>query len=65
MITCGYCGNDDRRSLWLEGEVVYCSNCCRRTFIDSGEEYLVRCQHCGEMRDGAAYYCRCCGTGGF
>lgn len=62
---CANCGNEDERTLWDEGDTVYCSKCAHRTSIETGEDDLVVCPHCGEPRDRKAYYCRNCGTAGF
>lgn len=62
---CANCGNEDERTLWDEGDTVYCSKCAYRTSIETGEDDLVVCPHCGEPRDRKAYYCRNCGTAGF
>lgn len=59
---CAYCGNEDKNTLWDEDDTIYCSRCCHRTRITDGKEDLVKCPHCGKMRDSKAYYCRHCNT---
>lgn len=49
-----------RYTLWDEGGTIYCSRCTHRTRTSDGEEDLVECPHCHEMRDSKAYYCRHC-----
>ena len=57
---CANCGNEDENTLWDEGGKIYCSRCTHRTRTSDGEEDLVECPHCHEMRDSKAYYCRHC-----
>lgn len=57
---CANCGNEDEKTLWDEGDTIYCSLCAHRTRISDGEDDLVECPHCHEMRDRKAYYCRNC-----
>lgn len=57
---CANCGNEDENTLWDEGDTIYCSHCSHRTRTSDGEEDLVECPHCHEMRDSKAYYCRHC-----
>ena len=54
---CANCGNEDENTLWDEGDTIYCSRCAHRTRTSDGEEDLVECPHCHEMRDSKAYYC--------
>ena len=54
---CADCGNEDENTLWDEGGTIYCSRCTHRTRTSDGEEDLVECPHCHEMRDSKAYYC--------
>ena len=62
LMKCANCGNENESSLWDEGDTIYCSRCCHRTRTSNGEEDLVECPHCHEMRDSKAYYCRHCNT---
>ena len=62
---CANCGNEDERTLWDEGDTVYCSKCAHRTSTETSEDDLVVCPNCGEPRSRKAYYCRNCGTAGF
>ena len=62
VMKCAYCGNEDEKTLWDEDDTIYCSRCCHRTRITDGKEDLVKCPHCGKMRDSKAYYCRHCNT---
>lgn len=48
---CANCGNEDENTLWDEGDTIYCSRCAHRTRTSDGEEDLVECPHCHEMRD--------------
>lgn len=57
---CANCGNEDEKSLWDEGDTIYCSRCKHRTRKDDDEDDSIECPHCGEMRDRKAYYCRNC-----
>ena len=61
LMKCANCGNVNADSLWDEGDTIYCSKCCHRTLIETGEDDLVECPRCHEMRDRKAYYCRNCG----
>ena len=38
---CANCGNEDERTLWDEGDTVYCSKCAHRTSTETGEDDLV------------------------
>ena len=60
VMRCANCGNEDENTLWDEGGTIYCSRCTHRTRTSDGEEDLVECPHCHEMRDSKAYYCRHC-----
>ena len=60
VMRCANCGNEDKNTLWDEGGTIYCSRCTHRTRTSDGEEDLVECPHCHEMRDSKAYYCRHC-----
>lgn len=60
VMRCANCGNEDENTLWDEGDTIYCSRCTHRTRTSDGEEDLVECPHCHEMRDSKAYYCRHC-----
>lgn len=51
---CVNCGNEDENTLWDEGDTIYCSRCAHRTRTSDGEEDLVECPHCHEMRDSKA-----------
>ena len=57
---CANCGNEDETMLFDEGDTIYYSKCCHRTSVETGEDDLVECPHCHEMRDKKAYYCRNC-----
>ena len=57
---CAHCGNVDENSLWDEDDTFYCSKCAHRTLYETGEDDLVECPYCHEMRDRKAYYCRNC-----
>lgn len=57
---CANCGNEDERTLWDEGDTIYCSKCCHRTRTDNGENDEVECPYCHRMRDRKAMYCRYC-----
>jgi uncharacterized C2H2 Zn-finger protein len=57
---CVNCGNDDERTLWDEGDTIYCSKCCHRTSLETGKDDLVECPYCHYMRDRKAFYCRHC-----
>lgn len=59
---CAYCGNEDEKTLWDEGDTFYCSRCTHRTRTKDGKEDLVECPRCHKMRDSKAYYCRHCGS---
>lgn len=60
VMRCADYGNEDENTLWDEGGTIYCSRCTHRTRTSDGEEDLVECPHCHEMRDSKAYYCRHC-----
>ena len=60
VMRCADCGNEDENTLWDEGGTIYCSRCTHRTRTSDGEEDLVECPQCHEMRDSKAYYCRHC-----
>ena len=60
VMRCADCGNEDENTLWDEGGTIYCSRCTHRTRTSDGEEDLVECPHCHEMRDSKEYYCRHC-----
>lgn len=57
---CANCGNDDENTLWDEGDTIYCSKCAHRTLVSTGEDDLVVCLYCGELRDKKVYYRRNC-----
>lgn len=57
---CAKCGNEDQRSLWDEGDTIYCSKCCYRTRVSDGKLDLVKCPRCHKMHDRKAAYCRYC-----
>ncbi|MBE6114520.1 MAG: hypothetical protein E7191_05520 [Erysipelotrichaceae bacterium] len=57
---CKNCGNTDPRTLWDEGDTIYCSKCGHRTRISDGEDDLVECPYCHRMRDRKAMYCHYC-----
>lgn len=59
---CANCGNSDKKTLWDEGDTFYCSKCYHRTSIKTGEDDLVECPYCHNMRDRKAYHCRHCNT---
>ena len=48
---CANCGNEDKKTLWDEGDTIYCSKCTHRTRKDNGKDDLVRCPCCHKMRD--------------
>ena len=47
-------------SLWDEDDTFYCSKCAHRTLYETGEDDLVECPYCHEMKDRKAHYCRHC-----
>ena len=57
---CANCGNEDKKTLWDEGDTIYCSKCTHRTRKDNGKDDLVRCPSCHKMRDRKAMYCKWC-----
>lgn len=57
---CANCGNTDERTLWDDGDTIYCSVCAHRTSIAAGEDAAVECPYCHRMRDRKALYCRWC-----
>ena len=57
---CANCGNSDSRTLFDEGETIYCNKCCHRTRTDNGKDDLVICQICGKLRDRRAMNCMWC-----
>ena len=57
---CANCGNTDEKTLWDEGDTIYCSKCTHRTLIETGEDDVVECPYCHRMRDRKAMYCRWC-----
>lgn len=57
---CAYCGNEDKKTLFDEGDTFYCSICTHRTRYDDGEDDVVECPYCHRMRDRKAMYCRFC-----
>lgn len=59
-LKCANCRNTDSRTLWDEGDTIYCSKCCHRTRKDDGEDDLVECPYCHRMRERKAMYCRWC-----
>lgn len=60
---CANCENTEEEWLWDEGDTVYCSKCYHRTNKETGEDDLLECPHCHQMRDRKAYYCRHCNVG--
>ena len=59
---CANCGNTNPKTLWNEGDTIYCSECCHRTRVSDGKDDLVRCPYCGELRDRKAMVCMWCGS---
>lgn len=59
---CANCGNTDERTLWDEGDTIYCSRCCHRTQTATGQDDLITCPFCGRLRDRKAYSCMWCGN---
>lgn len=59
---CANCDNTDHNTLWDEGDTIYCSKCHHRTRTEDGEDDLVQCPVCHNLRDRKAYYCMNCGS---
>ena len=57
---CAHCGNRDPKTLWNEGDTIYCSKCHHRTRVANGKDDVTVCPYCHRMRDRKAMYCRWC-----
>lgn len=57
---CAHCGNNDTRLLCDEGDTILCQKCYHRTLKLTGEDDLVECPYCHQMRDRKAMYCKNC-----
>lgn len=57
---CANCGNTDSKTLWNEGDTIFCSKCSHRTRTDDNEDDVVLCPVCRHMRDRKALYCQWC-----
>ncbi len=58
---CANCGNENPKTLFDEGDTVYCSVCCHRTQVATGQDDLITCPYCGRLRDRKAINCMWCG----
>ncbi len=59
-VHCANCGNVDSRTLFDEGDTIYCSRCSHRTRKSDGRDDLVICPVCRHLKDRKATYCRWC-----
>lgn len=59
-VHCANCCNDDPRTLFDEGDTIYCSRCSHRTRKSDGKDDLVVCPVCRHLKDRKATYCRWC-----
>ena len=62
MVTCANCGNNNPKSLFDEGDTVYCSECAHRTRVSDGKDDLVVCPVCLHLRDRKAFACMWCNS---
>ena len=38
---CAYCGNRDKKTLWCEGDTIFCKKCHHRTRVDNKQDDVL------------------------
>ena len=60
-MNCAHCGAAIRPE-HIEDGLGFCVVCNHRTRVSDGEDDLVICPSCGQLRDRTAFQCRWCGA---